>query len=103
MAIGRRGDGRSRPSVQGLSSQIGVKLDVDEVVSVVDGRVLVLARTHAAGRNGVPYENEYAWLFKVRKDKIESLEKYCDTLCIEEAHFDKKLVPRGTTKAVYET
>jgi ketosteroid isomerase-like protein len=103
MSRGRYGDGRPGPSVQGLSSEYGIRLEVDEVVSLVDGRVLVLCRSYGSGRNGVPYENEYAWLFTVRGDKIAALEEYCDTLTIEEAHFDKELVPRGTTQPVYET
>jgi uncharacterized protein len=100
---GRKGDGRQGPSVQGLSSEYGVTLEVDDILSIEDGRVLVLARSNACGRNGVPYSNEYAWIFTVRGDKIAGLYEVCDTLAIEEAHFDKKLVPRGTTTPVYET
>jgi ketosteroid isomerase-like protein len=100
--VGRRGDGRPGPSVQGLSSDFGIRVDVDEILSVEDGRVLVLCRSVGSGRNGVPYNNEYAWVIKVRDGKIAELLEFCDTVCIEEAHFDKKLVPRGTTTPVYD-
>jgi ketosteroid isomerase-like protein len=99
---GRKGEDRPGPSVQGLSSDYGVTLEVNEIVALEDGRVLVMARSKASGRNGVPYENEYAWIFTVRGEKIAALYEVCDTLAIEEAHFDKKLVPRGTTRPVYE-
>jgi ketosteroid isomerase-like protein len=102
LELGRRGDGRPGPSVQGLSSDFGIRLEVDKVLSIEDGRVLVQCRSRGSGRNGVPYDNEYAWILTVRGDKIAKMEEYCDTVCIEEAHFDKKLVPRGTTQPVYE-
>lgn len=101
MGPGQNGDGRPGPSVQGLSSEYGVTLTVDDVVSTTDNRVIVFARTDGSGRNGVPYQNEYCWVFTVRGDKIARLDEYCDTVAIEEAHFDKKLVPRGTTEPVY--
>jgi len=101
--VGRRGDGREGPSVQGLSSEFGIRLEIDDILDIEDGRVLVLCRSVGAGRNGVAYDNEYAWIIGVRGDKIESMYEFCDTVCIEEAHFDKKLVPRGTTEPVYAT
>jgi ketosteroid isomerase-like protein len=64
--------------------------------------VVVFCHTDGSGRNGVPYRNEYCWVFTVRGDKIARLDEYCDTVAIEEAHFDKMLVPRGTTVAKYE-
>jgi ketosteroid isomerase-like protein len=99
---GRAGDGRPGPSVQGLSSDHGVTMEVNEILAIEDGRVLVLCKSNASGRNGVPYRNEYAWIFTVRGDKIAGLYEICDTLAIEEAHFDKQLVPRGTETPVYE-
>jgi len=103
MGPGRKGDGRPGPSVQGLSSEAGIKLHVREVLALEDGRVCVFAKSEGYGRNGVPYENEYCWVLTVRDDKIASMYEICDTLCIEEAHFDKILVPRGTTEPVYKT
>lgn len=99
---GRRGDGRPGPSVQGLSSDYGIHFTVRDVLAVEDGRVLALCEVDGRGRNGLPYQNEYAWVFTVRGDKIAKLYEYCDTLCIEEAHFDKELKPRGSTEVVYE-
>jgi hypothetical protein len=78
-------------------------LQIHEIVSTVDDRVIVFCSSDAAGRNGVPYNNEYCWVFTVREDKIARLDEYCDTLVIEEATFDKKLIPRGTTEPVYRT
>jgi ketosteroid isomerase-like protein len=103
MDPGRRGDGRPGHSVQGLSSEYGVHFTCDEIIALEDGRVAVFGKTDARGRNGVPYNNEYAWIFTVRGDRIAALYEYCDTLAIEEAHFDKKLVPRGTTVAAFKT
>lgn len=103
LRLGREGDGRGGPSVQGLSSEYGVHMHIHEIVSTVDDRVIVFCSSDSAGRNGVPYNNEYCWVFTVRGDKIARLDEYCDTLVIEEATFDKKLVPRGTTEPVYKT
>jgi len=103
MGPGRKGDEREGPSVQGLSSAYGVRLQVDDVKALEDGRVCVFAKSEACGRNGVPYRNEYCWVLTVRGDRIAAMYEYCDTLAIEEAHFDKMLVPRGTTVPVYET
>jgi hypothetical protein len=99
---GRRGDGRPGPSVQGLSSDFGITVNINEMLMLEDGRVLVLCTSRGAGRNGVPYNNEYCWIIRVRDDKIAEVYEFCDTVLIEEAHFDKKLVPRGTTTPVYE-
>ena len=100
---GRKGDGREGPSVQGLSSEYPVTMTTDEIVAMEDGRIVVFCSSDARGRNGLPYQNEYCWVFEVEGDKIAGLVEFCDTVAIEEVHFDKKLVPRGTTKAVYET
>lgn len=103
MGPGRMGDGRPGPSVQGLSSEYPVTLYVDEVIAAEGGRVIVFCRTDARGRNGLEYKNEYCWVFTVRDDKIASLVEFCDTVAIEEVHFDKMLVPRGTETPVYAT
>jgi len=101
--VGRRGDGRDGPSVQGLSSEFGIKLEIDEILDLEGGRVVVLCHSIGSGRNGVPYNNEYCWIVTVEGDKITNLYEFCDTVCIEEAHFDKKLVPRETAEPVYRT
>ena len=102
MAPGRVGDGRPGPSVQGLSSDYGVKLTINDILMLEDGRVVVFCKSDAYGRNGVRYDNEYCWIITVRGDKIAAMYEFCDTVLIETAHFDKMLVPRGTTVPVYD-
>lgn len=102
MAPGRNGDGRPGPSVQGLSSDYGITLDIKDILMLEDGRVVVFCNSDGYGRNGVRYDNEYCWIITVRGDKIAAMYEFCDTVQIETAHFDKKLVPRGTTVPVYE-
>ena len=98
-----RGDEREGPSVQGLSQEYGIKpLEVEDVLSLEDDRVVVFCRSDGMGRNGVPYKNQYCWTITVRDDKIASMLEFCDTALIEQAQFDKKILPRGTTTAVYE-
>lgn len=97
-----RGEERDGPSVQGLSQEYGIKpLDVEAVLSIEDGRVVVFCRSDGMGRNGVAYNNQYCWIVTVRDDKIASMLEFCDTALIEQAQFDKKIVPRGTTVPVY--
>ena len=88
---GRKRDGREGPSVQGLSSEYPVTVMVDEVLALEDGRVVVFCGSDGRGRNGLEYKNEYCWVFTVRGDKIAAPYEFCDTVAIEEAHFDKKL------------
>lgn len=94
------GDGRPGPSTQGLSQEYGVRLDIQDVVSLEDGRVVVICQSDGMGRNGVPYKNEYCWVITVRDGKIASLVEYCDTALIEAAMFDKKVVPAEEVAAV---
>lgn len=102
MGPGRAGDGRPGPSVQGLSSDFGISLTIKDLLMLEDGRVVAFCTSKGCGRNGVPYNNEYCWIVTVHGDKITALYEYCDTVLIETAHFDKQLVPRGTTVPVYE-
>jgi uncharacterized protein len=98
-----RGEERDGPSVQGLSQEYGIKpLAVEDVLSLEDGRVVVFCRSDGMGRNGISYGNQYCWIVTVRDDKIASMVEFCDTALIEQVQFDKKIVPRGTTRAVYE-
>lgn len=97
------GEEREGPSVQGLSQEYGIKpLEVEDVLSLEDGRVVVFCRSDGMGRNGVPYKNQYCWIVTVRDDKIAAMLEFCDTALIEQAQFDKMIVPRGTTTPVYE-
>lgn len=86
------GDGRGG-GVQGLDQEYGVRLDIQQMVALEDGRVMVICMSDGKGRNGVPYRNEYCWIISVRNGKMAELIEYCDTAMIEEAMFDKKLVP----------
>ncbi|NLT05713.1 MAG: SnoaL-like domain-containing protein [Solirubrobacterales bacterium] len=86
------GDGRGSGN-QGLDSDYGLKLDVDPLVALEDGRILVTCKSDARGNNGVPYRNGYCWICTVRDGKIVELLEYCDTVMYETAMFDKRLVP----------
>lgn len=98
-----RGEERDGPSVQGLSQEYGIKpLEVEDVLSLEDDRVVVFCWSDGMGRNGVPYKNQYCWIVTVRDGKIASMLEFCDTALIERVQFDKKIVPAGTTVPVYE-
>ena len=86
------GDGRGG-GVQGLNRAVGFEFTVDEVVALEDGRILVRSRGKGVGNNGVPYDQEYCWIVTVRDGKIAHLRDYCDTVMVETAMFDKRLVP----------
>ena len=86
------GDGRGS-GVQGLDEEYGLKLEVQNLVALEDGRVLVTCTSDARGRNGVPYNNGYCWIITVRNGRIVELHEWCDTMMFETAMFDKKLVP----------
>jgi len=86
------GDGRGG-GVQGLNREVGFQLTVDEVVALEDGRILVRAHGKGVGNNEVPHDQEYWWIITVRDGKIAHLRDYCDTVQVETAMFDKKLVP----------
>ncbi len=86
------GDGRGG-GTQGLDQEYGVKLDIQQVVALEDGRIMVICLSDGKGRNGVPYRNQYCWIISVRDGKMSELIEYCDTAMIEEAMFDKKIVP----------
>jgi len=88
-----QGDGRPGSKDQGLDSEVGVKVTIKDIQALEDGRVLMLASTKAVGNNGLPYNNEYAWIFRVENDRIVDWLEYCDTVCIETAMFNKRVVP----------
>jgi len=92
------GDGRGG-GVQGLDSDYGLKLEVEQVVALEDGRVLVTCSSDARGKNGLPYNNGYCWIIRVRDGKIAELLEYCDTVMFETAMFDKRLIPAETLQS----
>lgn len=88
------GDGREGSGPQGLDQNYGIHpIKVEEVVALEDGRVMVHCYSDGMGKNGVPYKNEYCWIFRVEGGKIVSVYEFADTVLIERALFDKKLIP----------
>ncbi len=68
-----------------------IELWAEELIAEGD-TVVALARSKAMGLTGLPYENEYAMVFRVQDGKITSLTEYLDTALVETAVFGKKLV-----------
>jgi ketosteroid isomerase-like protein len=93
------GDGRGA-GVQGLDSDYGLKLTIDQVVALEDGRILVTCTSDARGKNGLPYNNGYCWIITVEKERISALDEWCDTVMFETAMFDKRLVPAEQLQSV---
>ena len=93
------GDGRGG-GVQGLDSEYGLKLTIDQVVALEDGRILVTCSSDARGKNGLPYNNGYCWIITVEDDRITALDEWCDTVMFETAMFDKRLVPAEQLQSV---
>ncbi|MFA7441259.1 MAG: hypothetical protein WCZ66_09865 [Sphingomonadaceae bacterium] len=88
------GDGRPGSGPQGLDFEVGINpLEIEELVALEDGRVMVHCHSNAMGKNGVPYKNEYCWILTVKDDKIVSLYEFCDTALLERSLFDKKIIP----------
>ena len=86
------GDGRGS-GVQGLDSDFGLTMTIDQVVALEDGRILVTCSSNAQGKNGLAYRNGYCWIITVRDGKMVHLDEWCDTVMFETAMFDKRLVP----------
>ena len=68
-----------------------ISLTADEYISSGD-RVAVLARSKAVGNSGLPYNNEYVFIFRVTDGKIAEIREYLDTALVETAVFGKSLV-----------
>lgn len=86
------GDGRGS-GVQGLDSEVGLEMHVDNLLATEDGRVFVSLKADAVGNNKVPYKQEYCWLITVENGKLVDLYEWCDTSMFELAMFDKRIVP----------
>lgn len=88
------GDGREGSGPQGLDQNYGIHSPkVNEVIALEDGRVLVHCISDGKGKNGIPYKNEYCWIFRVEGEKIVSIYEFADTVLIERALFNKELIP----------
>jgi len=67
-----------------------IALTVDELIG--DGeRVVALARGSAKTIHGLPYDNDYAFVFRLRDGKIAEVIEYLDTALVETAAYGKKL------------
>jgi ketosteroid isomerase-like protein len=65
-------------------------LIVDELIG--DGAcVVALARGKAKTIYGVPYDNDYAFVFRLRDGKITHVAEYLDTALVETAAYGKKI------------
>ena len=79
-----------RPFTAGLQDG-RIELVADEYIASGD-RVAVLAHSRAMGTGGLPYDNEYVFVFRVRGDQITEVREYLDTALVETAVFGKSLV-----------
>jgi len=68
-----------------------IVLTVDELIGDGD-RVVALARGQAKTIHGVPYDNDYAFVFRLRDGKISEVIEYLDTAMVETAAYGKKIV-----------
>jgi ketosteroid isomerase-like protein len=67
-----------------------IVLIVDELIG--DGeRVVALARGTAKTIHGTAYDNDYAFVFRLRDGKISEVSEYLDTALVETAAYGKKI------------
>jgi ketosteroid isomerase-like protein len=66
-------------------------LTVDELIAEGDA-VVALAHSQGRGISGLPYENTYAMVCRVRDGFITAVTEFLDTALVETAIFDKKLI-----------
>jgi len=67
-----------------------IDLTVDELIGDGD-RVVALARGKATTVHHVPYDNDYAFVFRLRGGKISEVIEYLDTALVETAAYGKKI------------
>ena len=77
---------------RGLKQIVGdIALTVDELIG--DGAcVVALARGTAKTIFDRPYDNDYAFVFRLRDGKISEVIEYLDTALVETAAYGRKLV-----------
>jgi uncharacterized protein len=68
-----------------------IALTVDELIGDGDC-VVALARGKAKTIHGLPYDNDYAFVFRLRDGKIKEVIEYLDTALVETAAYGKRLV-----------
>ena len=64
---------------------------VDELIGEGE-RVVALGRGAALTIHGLPYNNEYAFVFRVRNGLITEVSEYLDTVLVETAAYGRRLV-----------
>jgi uncharacterized protein len=64
---------------------------VDELIGE-GARVVALGHGTARTIHGLPYDNEYAFVFTVADGRITRVEEYLDTALVETAAYGRKLV-----------
>jgi uncharacterized protein len=67
-----------------------IVLTVDELIGD-GGTVVALARGTAKTIHDVPYDNDYAFVFRLRDGKISEVIEYLDTAMVETAAYGKKI------------
>lgn len=64
---------------------------IDEMIAAGE-RVVALGRGAATTVYGLPYNNEYAFVFTLRDGRISHVAEYLDTALVETAAYGKRLV-----------
>ena len=64
---------------------------VDELIGEGE-RVVALGRGKAKTVHGLPYDNDYAFVFRVRDGRITEVLEYLDTVLVETAAYGRRLV-----------
>ena len=64
---------------------------VDELIGEGE-RVVALGRGRARTVFGMPYDNDYAFVFRVREGRIVEVIEFLDTALVETASYGRKLV-----------
>ena len=68
-----------------------IVLTVNRLIGEGD-QVVALARGEAKTVFGLPYDNDYVFVFQVSDGKIHAVDEYLDTALIETAAYGKKIV-----------
>lgn len=63
---------------------------VDELIGEGE-RVVALGRGKATTIHGLPYDNDYAFVFRVRDGRITEVSEYLDTALVETAAYGRRL------------
>jgi len=66
-------------------------ITVDELIGEGE-RVVALGRGESTTIHGLPYNNDYAFVFRVRDGLITEVIEYLDTVLVETAAYGRKLV-----------